>query len=466
MKTRLLLFAACLFSFSAWAQITVTDADVVSIGDTRYMADNGTNNPSIAPGSTGNQTWDFSTMTPDYIDTLAFIDPASTQYASSFPNANLALEFDGEFIYLMNNASGLYLVGYGFGGSTFSAMEQWTQWPLNYGDVFSSSVTIDSIFPNNIMPFPGADIIRYKKDSTISSEVDAWGDITIPGGTFPSLRVKRESGSTDSVFYKSITQSYTVTTVGNTFDEDTLLITVGDTVFFTGLNGPHDVTEVDMLTWAMGGNTYNGGLQFMNDSFHVFTQTDTIFYVCSPHASMGMKGAILVSAPVQDWTLFTASSTSGEVSYAWWTNDADTAGLPLVEMYMDGNTVDYTSYIHMPSSSFTPSWNCVANACVDPGDGSGMYSSLSMCQDSCTTGNIVAENIHTIEAYPNPAQDHITFEVKEKSLLSVYNSNGHLVLQQDIFTDAIAIQQLAPGLYHYTIVGDTNNSKGRFQKVQ
>ncbi len=31
----------------------------------------------------------------------------------------------------------------------------------------------------------------------------------------------------------------------------------------------------------------------------------------------------------------------------------------------------------------TPSWNCTAAGCIDPGDGSGTYSSLGTCQNSC-----------------------------------------------------------------------------------
>jgi hypothetical protein len=36
------------------------------------------------------------------------------------------------------------------------------------------------------------------------------------------------------------------------------------------------------------------------------------------------------------------------------------------------------SFCSLPST-----WNCIANSCVDPGNGSGMYTVLSSCQSAC-----------------------------------------------------------------------------------
>ena len=37
----------------------------------------------------------------------------------------------------------------------------------------------------------------------------------------------------------------------------------------------------------------------------------------------------------------------------------------------------------LPLMSSAPSWDCIANSCVDPGNGSGIYTALSSCQASC-----------------------------------------------------------------------------------
>ena len=47
---------------------------------------------SINPGSAGaNQTWNFSTLLSNTVDTLTFTNPAWTANGSSFPNSNLAV---------------------------------------------------------------------------------------------------------------------------------------------------------------------------------------------------------------------------------------------------------------------------------------------------------------------------------------------------------------------------------------
>ena len=43
----------------------------------------------------------------------------------------------------------------------------------------------------------------------------------------------------------------------------------------------------------------------------------------------------------------------------------------------------YTLCDSLPLMTPVPSWNCIANSCVDPGNGSGIYTALSSCQASC-----------------------------------------------------------------------------------
>jgi hypothetical protein len=53
----------------------------------------------------------------------------------------------------------------------------------------------------------------------------------------------------------------------------------------------------------------------------------------------------------------------------------------------------YTLCDSLPLMSATPSWDCIANSCVDPGNGSGFYSSLSSCQSSCGTTSLDEFNV-------------------------------------------------------------------------
>ena len=48
----------------------------------------------------------------------------------------------------------------------------------------------------------------------------------------------------------------------------------------------------------------------------------------------------------------------------------------------------YTSLSSCQISCFLPSWNCIEDACLDPGTGVGMYSSLTACNQTCGVSTI------------------------------------------------------------------------------
>jgi len=90
---------------------------------------------------------------------------------------------------------------------------------------------------------------------------------------------------------------WTVSNVGITFSPETITISVGDSVRFD-LEGDHNAVEVSQATWNANGSTslsggfsvsYGGGTAFPSK-----LTAGTHYYVCSPHASLGMKGKIIV----------------------------------------------------------------------------------------------------------------------------------------------------------------------------
>ena len=91
--------------------------------------------------------------------------------------------------------------------------------------------------------------------------------------------------------------SWTITNSGNTFTPSIITITVGDDVTFA-LASIHNAVEVNQATWNANGNTKLaggfetafGGGQVQSSQLGVGTH----YYVCSPHASLGMKGTIVV----------------------------------------------------------------------------------------------------------------------------------------------------------------------------
>jgi plastocyanin len=91
--------------------------------------------------------------------------------------------------------------------------------------------------------------------------------------------------------------TWTITNSGFTFSPSMVTITVGDDVNFI-LESIHNAVEVSQATWNANGNTpLAGGFQTSLGGGAVLTSklgVGTHYYVCSPHASMGMKGRIIV----------------------------------------------------------------------------------------------------------------------------------------------------------------------------
>lgn len=83
-----------------------------------------------------------------------------------------------------------------------------------------------------------------------------------------------------------------------------LTIEAGDCIALT-LVADHTATEVSQETWEAGSNVPNGGFNYGPGTpnpglFHEFCleEPGTYYYVCIPHASMGMKGRIVVTGNV------------------------------------------------------------------------------------------------------------------------------------------------------------------------
>jgi plastocyanin len=94
----------------------------------------------------------------------------------------------------------------------------------------------------------------------------------------------------------SYATTFTVTTAGFTFSPDSFTITAGDTVVFS-ISSMHNVVEVSHETWTANGSSPLAGgfsLPFGGGSL-VITGIGTHYFVCRPHASLGMKGAITVA---------------------------------------------------------------------------------------------------------------------------------------------------------------------------
>lgn len=91
-----------------------------------------------------------------------------------------------------------------------------------------------------------------------------------------------------------------ITNVGFTFSPASLTIEAGDNVTFV-LEGIHNAIEVSQATWNVNGTTaLPGGFSVPfggGELLPAQLPVGTHYYVCAPHASLGMKGIIIVGTP-------------------------------------------------------------------------------------------------------------------------------------------------------------------------
>jgi Secretion system C-terminal sorting domain len=225
MKKRLpvfLLLVTSGFYSNVNAQITITNADMLSVNDT-FRLSTTIDTWSIDPTLTGaNYTWDFSFLTPNAqdVDTAVSVGSTPFLYQVYFNNvfvypawkADFAIAGQGFDIsgivtisdvydYFKNSSSKYENVGF---GSTISGVPSSTrkdpievvyEFPLNYLDTYTNYSEYEFSVPT---------IMTYKQQMDKAAEVDGWGTVITPYGTFNALRVKFTLDITDSIYIDAV----------------------------------------------------------------------------------------------------------------------------------------------------------------------------------------------------------------------------------------------------------------------
>jgi len=215
------LFLAA-FSQQASAQITVIASDFPGKGDTvRYSVTNNVFNNYTETGA--NFNWDFSNLTPqsqtlmkhfsvddaDIITQSLFGSTVIPKYRATYylparelPLATLSglLDLPVDEIYRFYRKTndemtviGLSISAMGFGiGKRADSLEIAYKFPMVFGQNFNSEGSVD-LDLSAVAPF------RLKQFRTRESEIDGWGTITTPYGTFECLRIHHIINEFDSV---------------------------------------------------------------------------------------------------------------------------------------------------------------------------------------------------------------------------------------------------------------------------
>lgn len=94
----------------------------------------------------------------------------------------------------------------------------------------------------------------------------------------------------------SSAETFTVKNSGTTFSPANVTIKAGDKVKFE-LGASHNAVEVSKTVYDANGNTSNGGFSVPFGGGEITLSTPgTYYYVCTPHAGLGMKGSIVVTS--------------------------------------------------------------------------------------------------------------------------------------------------------------------------
>ena len=219
-------FFALLLTFFAFAsaeaqtQITITSSDMPVSGDTiRYSNADPTTNIDLS--QTGpNFTWDFSSLTSINQGVYEYKSASSTPYAffffgnfglkvsDSLGVANFTLEDIYQFYDTQTGSFEATGSGIRFQGlpipANYSDPDEIYTFPLEYGDIDSSTFKVS---------FQLGTFIQYQQEGDRVNEVDGWGEITTPFGTFDCIRVRSRIEELDSVLISGVGTQFPVTRV-------------------------------------------------------------------------------------------------------------------------------------------------------------------------------------------------------------------------------------------------------------
>jgi hypothetical protein len=207
-----LVFMACAFFGSG--QITISENDLPQPGTT-YINTTAGIDLTIDPSQTGpGFTWDFQDLVPMISGTDTFTDASGLPviYQLFFFGANLADktglninfgQFTIEDVYNVYKSSGSSFEQYGYAGTltgvplpiVYNSKDVIYRLPLNYNNTDSSESDFE-------FSLPGLAYLSQQRKRV--NEVDGWGTVITPTGTFDALRIKSTLTDEDSLFITSL----------------------------------------------------------------------------------------------------------------------------------------------------------------------------------------------------------------------------------------------------------------------
>ena len=227
MIKRLLLITMVALAGNANAQITLGSSDFPHANDMYIMSD-ATAYPGMDETLTGaNYSWDFSllstTTTGQHTDTLFSVSSMNIIYQAVFgdfaflPHRSNQATHGSDFTlgaqititdvynFYYNNSSDYHQSGFGAEINGIPAPTSFTphdviyKFPMQYGNVDSSTSGYSVSLPS---------LLYYEVNRSRVNEVDGWGTLITPAGTYNVLRLKSTIHEHDSVYLDTLGFGY------------------------------------------------------------------------------------------------------------------------------------------------------------------------------------------------------------------------------------------------------------------
>lgn len=190
------------------AQITITQADMPVVNDTIRISVATPLANSLNFSQTGaNTNWNFSTLQAGSQEVVKYVSSLSTPYGFYFLNTygnKIADSLGGFGSFSFKNVYNFYrrtaqkFTAEGLGVSVngiplaadYSDPDEQYTFPLSFNDFDSTTFAVSLNIPT---------LGTYKSKGYRINQVDGWGNITTPYGTYPCIRVKSTIISNDSL---------------------------------------------------------------------------------------------------------------------------------------------------------------------------------------------------------------------------------------------------------------------------
>ncbi len=407
------LFSGLFSGAALSAQITIDGSDVPPFGVVLTFGED-TLVAGVEPGPAGaGQSWDFLSLGLHTSFQNTVLDPAETPFGLDFPNADFALfGTDGFYSYAQVADDALLALGGSAplpGGSSATARldppQKLLPAPANYGSSFDNDFGFTIFLDGAIF---GVDSVQIRERGSQLAEIDAYGSLKIPSGTYETLRQRVVTITIDSVFIQFF----------------------GNWIPFTAAAD----TTITYEWWAKEGRGRVLSLEY-DAAGNALSATHLTGYgtaLMVPVAAFSYE--LLQDGQVQ----FTDLSQFGPVSWSW---DFDDGA---------GSTEQNPVHTYAASGMY--------QVCLTVANLAGQDVS---CQevDIVISSDEAAQADATVGAYPSPVADKLNINLGalagQAVPLSLVNSLGQLVKQErsDNAAQNISLPtaELRPGIYRLVV---------------